>query len=817
MGEVYKARDTRLGRTVAIKTSNARFTERFEREARAVAALSHPNICTLYDVGPDYLVMEYIDGKPLKGPLPVELVLRHAREIASALHAAHRLNIIHRDLKPANILVTKAGIKLLDFGLAKMNSPEQASEETVTRALTEEGSILGTLQYMSPEQLEGKDADARSDIFGFGCVLYEMLTGRMAFEGESRASIIAAILEREPKPLSGVPPALARAIQRAMAKDPDERWQSASDVAGVLDLAASAPESGPVITRTPKRAIAALAAVAAVALAAAFWLAFRAPSQITWSGEPMGGPAGALGPRVSPDGHTVAFQAMIDGQSQVGILKPETGNWAVLTHQKNVGQITDLAWSRDGSKIYFDRQTDTPAGVFSVPLLGGEPRMVLELATNPQVLADGSLMVSRINVQRALQLYRFWPESGKVEPLPALVDNTGNSVAARTSPDGKHIVFYGNRSDDAGARLGRGVFAMDPDTRELHQLAPHIRFEASRAVALAVTADGRSVILSAPSGSLFRLVQVPLDGAGTDRTLFTLTTYPWYLDVAADGSIYADQISTRQALIRFAPSGGAAERLTPYYSQGLQPYAVLHDGRTLAYTNAGVKRRFVIVEPGGGFSPLVESSEDCGPPAALVGDRQVAVLTDRTPLQIAIVSIADGRIVAHVPVAHKQIESLTASPDGKTFYYTSGGFVWSMPVAGGQAVRLGTGDSVAADPNGRELVVGIAEKETTRLMRLPVKGGPAEPIEAHGDVRLPSPQLVTGAVGPDGRIVVTVASDSQWAYLPGIVDPRAHTIARVPVSFEGEMQYQTWAPDGHLIGGGSIHDFTIWHFRPNTR
>src|SRR5215831_13311713 len=196
MGEVWKARDTRLGRTVAIKVSVGKFSERFEREARAVAALSHPNICTLYDVGPDYLVMEYIDGKPLKGPLPVDTALRYAR----AIDAAHRLNIIHRDLKPGNILVTKAGIKLLDFGLAKIGGVTPASDETVTKALTEEGSIIGTLQYMSPEQLEGKDADARSDIFSFGCVLHEMLSGHAAFEGASKASIIAAIMEREPQP-----------------------------------------------------------------------------------------------------------------------------------------------------------------------------------------------------------------------------------------------------------------------------------------------------------------------------------------------------------------------------------------------------------------------------------------------------------------------------------------------------------------------------------------------------------------------------------------------------------------------------------------
>jgi eukaryotic-like serine/threonine-protein kinase len=180
MGEVYKARDTRLKREVAIKICAAQFSERFEREALVIASLNHTNICQLYDVGPNYLVMEFVDGEPLKGPLPVGKAVEYARQILDALDAAHRKGITHRDLKPGNILVTRQGIKLLDFGLAKQNAP--LKETDATRALTEQGQIAGTLQYMSPEQLQGKDADARSDLFSFGCVLYEMLSGRRAFE-----------------------------------------------------------------------------------------------------------------------------------------------------------------------------------------------------------------------------------------------------------------------------------------------------------------------------------------------------------------------------------------------------------------------------------------------------------------------------------------------------------------------------------------------------------------------------------------------------------------------------------------------------------
>src|SRR5581483_1085918 len=231
MGEVWKARDTRLERVVVLKISKQQFTERFEREARAIAALNHPHICQIYDVGPNYLVMEYIEGAPINGPLPPDQVGEYGGQILDALEAAHRKGIVHRDLKPANILVTKQGVKLLDFGLAKQ--AVRIKETDMTQALTSEGELIGTLQYMSPEQLHGKDVDTRSDIFSFGCVLHEMLAGKRAFEGGSPASVIAAILQREPAPLDVSPP-LERVVKTCLAKDPDDRFQDALDVKKAL-------------------------------------------------------------------------------------------------------------------------------------------------------------------------------------------------------------------------------------------------------------------------------------------------------------------------------------------------------------------------------------------------------------------------------------------------------------------------------------------------------------------------------------------------------------------------------------------------------
>jgi serine/threonine protein kinase len=257
MGEVYKATDTRLDRTVAIKILPSRGAgrpearQRFEREAKAVSSLSHPHICALYDVGRedgiDYLVMEYLEGETLqarlgKGPLPVGEVLRYGVQIAEALAQAHWQGVSHRDLKPGNIILTKKGAKLLDFGLAKLREPvtnaDGATLTAVPNELTKEGTILGTFQYMSPEQLEGKEADSRSDIFAFGAVLYEMATGRKAFEGKSQASLIGAIMSSEPPPVSSLqrmsPPLLDHVVKKCLAKDPDNRWQSAQDLASEL-------------------------------------------------------------------------------------------------------------------------------------------------------------------------------------------------------------------------------------------------------------------------------------------------------------------------------------------------------------------------------------------------------------------------------------------------------------------------------------------------------------------------------------------------------------------------------------------------------
>jgi serine/threonine protein kinase len=385
MGEVYKARDVRLDRTVAIKILPAALADdidaraRFEREARAVAALNHPHICTLYDVGPNYLVMEMVDGQPLAGPLPLPRALELALQILSALDAAHRSGITHRDLKPGNVLVTKQGVKLLDFGLAKLNtnaaaismaqSLAHASSHSPTRqqALTGEHMILGTVHYMSPEQAQGKPADARTDIFSFGLVLYEMLTGRRAFDGTNPASVMAAILERDAPSVAGAaPPALDRLLRRCLAKDPEERWQSARDVSHALAMVGdSTAAQGTAVTKRRTLTVASLAGfLTALATGMALWatwprseaerrsLSFNLtpPADTEFQFSPDAG-----GSAMSPDGRSVAFVALTKGTPRL---------WVRALDSLTARELPDTDgarlpfWSADSSAIAFFTSVD---------------------------------------------------------------------------------------------------------------------------------------------------------------------------------------------------------------------------------------------------------------------------------------------------------------------------------------------------------------------------------------------------------------------------------------------------------------------------
>jgi len=342
MGEVWQARDTRLDRSVAVKilsdhfTANAQLKIRFEREAKTISQLSHPNICTLFDVGDDFLVMELLEGESVadriaRGPMPLADVLRYGTQIAEALHRAHRAGVVHRDLKPANVMITKSGAKLLDFGLAKSATIDVAFDgATIQKPLTTEGTILGTFQYMAPEQLEGLDADARTDIFAFGAVLYEMTTGQRAFDGKTKTSLIASIVGSMPTPASEImpvsPAALDHVIAKCLAKDREDRWQSAHDVAEELKWIATTSASGShaasTITRQHDRRFAWLAAVMSLVAIIATIVAVRVitrpqtPARVMRFAAPMVTmqPTAVYGvTAISPDGTRIVYSASNGG------------------------------------------------------------------------------------------------------------------------------------------------------------------------------------------------------------------------------------------------------------------------------------------------------------------------------------------------------------------------------------------------------------------------------------------------------------------------------------------------------------------------
>lgn len=473
MGEVYRARDTRLDREVALKVLPAHFSsdpklrERFDREARAISSLNHPNICTLHDVGResgiDYLVLEYIEGESLahkleRGPLPMDLVLSYGSQIAEALERAHRQGVVHRDLKPGNIMVTKTGVKLLDFGLAKPMagaSMAAAALGSMTmsqeKPLTAEGTIVGTYQYMAPEQLDGREADARSDIFALGCVLYEMAAGKRPFDGRTQASIVAAILAKDPPPISELvpltPPAFERLVKVCLAKDPDERWQTAHDVRlqlkWIAEGGSAAGVAAPVVAHRKHRewtawAVAGVCLLLAIGASAAYWVTTSRPqhvvvssillpekSQFTLMGR--NGP-----PAISPDGTKIAFAAIRDNQRAI---------WIRDLSQK---EAKPLLGAEDGYAPFW-----SPDSRYLAFFASGKLKKIAVGGGAPEILCDaddarggswGSKNLILFAATRFSNILMVPASGGKPEPVTEL----GESLSHRWPhflPDGEHFLF----------------------------------------------------------------------------------------------------------------------------------------------------------------------------------------------------------------------------------------------------------------------------------------------------------------------------------------------------------------------------------------
>jgi hypothetical protein len=829
MGEVYRAHDTRLGRDVALKILPAEVADdparrqRFECEARALAALSHPNILAVFDVGTEaglsYIVTELVEGEPLRGKeFRLSKTMDIAAQIANGLAAAHDTDIVHRDLKPDNILLTVDGrVKILDFGLAKVRLAQTAQTtdlDTLTLQ-TEPGLVMGTVGYMSPEQVRGFAVDHRSDIFSFGVVLYELLTGQHAFRGETSIDTMQAILRHDPPPLPAtVPVSVQQIVAHCLEKEPSNRFQSARDLSfalGALVRGSGPARVVPAVVHRPlwRRIAIALASMAALALAiTADRLIWWSPSQVSWSGTLLGGPEHASRPHLAPDGHTLAFETFVGELSQVAVMKPETGNWTVLTHHTDRGPVWGISWSPDGARIYYDRITDVPQGVFSVPVFGGEEHLVLADAGNPQALPDGSLLVVRLNNEQQPQVFRFWQETGQTQPLPISTDWFGNHM--RVFSDGRKAVVLG-KYIGKGQPGGSHLFLLDLITGGVRTIEGPNGLRA-----LAVTRDGKSVLAAVDVGNLVAVQAFSTTGRAAPRTLFTSTVIMGGLDIGPDGGVFADQVDRPTAVVRFAASGSPLQKVAGLNMQGEDYMAygsLLPDGRILIAGTTQGRNCLMVLEPGKEPVPLLNTQEETRPPAAMLGPPELAFVIGKADHEdLAVANISTGIILRRITI-NKYITALAPTPDGKTVFLSADGSIWSVPSTGGDLKRIRPGYGVGIDPAGKYLLVQSVENTKTSLVQIPLKGGPEREIPLAAPYRLASP-IGSGMISKDGHLIAPLVSKDSFFASPGIVDLVTGRVVRISVDHYFDYGFMAWGPGGQVTAITMGLKSTLWKFRP---
>jgi Tol biopolymer transport system component len=706
MGDVYRARDTRLDRTVAVKVlkpslaGDPSFRERFDREARTISALHHAHICTLYDVGEaavaiaghesgapvSYLVMECLEGETLarrleRGPMKLADALRVATEIAGALDNAHRAGVVHRDLKPGNIMLTRSGAKLLDFGLAKtasLGAPLVTdvvgggqSQLPTLQPITAQGTILGTFQYMAPEQLEGREAGTRSDIFAFGAVLYEMISGDRPFRGASQASLIAAILERDPPPIATsagpTPPALDHLIRTCLAKDPDDRWQTAGDVARELKWigtsGSDAADRVPPAARRTRRwrsagwAAAAVATVMAAVLAGYFALGRPSPSSLVALGRTTQitfDPGLELDPTISPDGRLVAYAAGAVGHSRIYVRQ--------LDGTRSLGLTGDVAgfqrwpkWSPDGSKIaFFSVNAGTDVRTISIiPSLGGVSKVVVEETGTflccPAWSPDGA----RIAYATGNALYVQTLDGGglvKVAAHPFLT----HSLA--WSPDGRRIAYVVENlnfvfgAPDMGNIAPSSIWVIPASGGTPVQITDRVHLNMSPTW----TPDGKRLLFISNRGGRRDIYQIALRDSGEpsgDAALVTAGLNALTIDLSKDGSRLAYSVYATEANIWSIPipdhppaSLSSASQVT-FGSQSVEGISVSPDGKWLAFDSSRSGNQDIYRMPvsGGELEQLTTNASDDFLPVWSPDGREIVFYSWRSGNRDVYVMAADGR------------------------------------------------------------------------------------------------------------------------------------------------------------------------------
>ncbi len=868
MGRVFRARDMKLDRPVAIKVLRDNYAHdpewlaRFEREARLLATLDHPNIAAIHGLDETddsrYLVMELVPGQTLaqrlaRGPLPIDEALAVCKQIAAALEAAHDRGIIHRDLKPANVMLTPDDrVKILDFGLARsMEAPAPTDDSTAPyEGQTDAGVIVGTAAYMAPEQARGRHLDRRCDLWAFGCVLYETLTGRPAFSGATASDILAAVIERAPawEALPArLPPRINHLLRRCLQKEPQKRLRDAGDARLEIEEAQAEPTRGPPTPRPARslgRRLAWAATTMAVALAAFVLGSLRFPKATepkvaesapasVWSGQLLlGGATQAYMPRVSPDGRWLAFVVIHEQQTQVGVMKLDTGEWWVLTRNRERGQINGICWSRDSTRLYFDRVFDTPLGVYSVSPLdrtpgGAREVLVVAEAYFPQMAADGSLVVGTLDAASNHRVNRYSSNESLRVVGPPL---EGWNATVRALHARNAIVFWGKILDDK-APSHRGLYILDLDGHGYRLLGDQTLALDNQPLAVSPRDD--FACAAVPAQDSVHVVRIPLTGSGRPDPLLTLTMRVVGLDVDDAGQIYVDQVQRPLDVIRFPAVPEDRENVTPkvrpveriagplrWRETDTIGYPLeLPHGRVLLPSKAAGRDRLLVARPGEAPVPLLDDSRlETSPPATLVGQWRLAFLAgsdQKRRLRLATLEDEGVRLEPiDLDVAGAELTALTASPDGKTLYYVQARQVYEVAANGSETPRkLAPGDAIAVYPATGDLLIQRFEKVGFRLARLPRPSGPLQEVPLKlGKVR-PAPLTIGGAaIDRDGRVLMASTTKDSSFLRPAILRPDGE-LQPIAAAYEGDIYPAGWSKDGKVLGMGYSYRCELWRFQ----
>jgi serine/threonine protein kinase len=799
MGEVFRARDTRLDRSVAIKVlPDGQLKSRFEREAKAISQLSHPNICALYDVGHDsgvdYLVMELLDGVTLAdrismGPMPLPDIVRYGTQIAEALETAHRKGIVHRDVKPHNIMITKSGAKLLDFGLAKPAVVDVGADGPTVNQITREGAIVGTFQYMSPEQLSGLPLDARSDVFALGAVLYEMITGRRAFAGATKTGVIAAIVSGEPPPITDheLEPLIAACLQ----KDPDARMQSAHDVAIALHWKRAIGGGKPPSAVFVPWSIAALLAIAVIAL-----LLLR-PKPVTQNlrfhiNPP---PATAISgvPAISPDGSRIAFPAMsANGSSMLWLRSLDSIDAQPL---KGTEGVTYAFWSADGKNIGFMAR----GKLQRVDPADGSVRLIYEPVEEPPGGATwnaNDVVVFAPGTEKSL--YRVAASGGTATPLPG----TTSEVAywPHFLPDGDHFLYLREYAGELN-----GVYVGSLSSSQTKLVVPRVRdFDTSRVE----YAEGNLYVARGPA--FYRIpfdpkaLEVRGEAVKIDDDVQFYSPGRASFSVSTHGTIVyrkrgAPRVAQLKIVDRSGHDAGTMGGLVPY-----GPFELSPDGTRLAYTRDEEIETVWVLDRARGTSTrlaledwamnpiwlpdgrsLMYSAAPSGPPNVFLRRAgSNSEMLRKSNLQNWVTSVTpDGKLAIYddnepktkwdiyaIPVdaPHTPRPLLTTearerdgkiSPDGKWLAFVSDEsgaqeiYAVSFPALASR-VQLSSGGGVSPrwSRDGRELY--YFEPAADRLMAVRVSSAGGE-LRAESPVALFAVPSALYDVTPDGKFLIT--------------------------------------------------------------